>query len=135
MPTYTVTCTNATSAADYPVDVTAPSPREALAKLQAAGHITGEIRLSNTSPAGWSEPSSPVDATLIELRAINANLLALRADAAAIRSAGAIRAPIGTIGSAVVWGLVLWSVLSAIFYTSYRLYIQHSTPAIYGPGR
>ena len=132
MPTYTVTCTHATSAADYPVDVTAPSPREALAKLQAAGHIVGEIRLSNTSPAGWPEPSSPVDATLVELRAINANLLALRADGAALRQARAVRAPIGTVATAVLIAFACWTFVCAACFFGILVWSK-GRPTIYDP--
>lgn len=130
MPTYTVTCTHPKTAEDYPVDVTAANPREAIATLNAGGHITGAINLRDATPAGFTEASAPADATLVELRAINSNLLALRADGVALRQARAVRAPIGTIATAILIAFACWTLLGFFTFVGYLGWVN-SRPKIY----
>ena len=120
MPTYIIQCADRKTAKPYNIRITAESPQAATDEAVAQGHMVGGKPILEHADA---PPPISADAEAArheelerDLRRVTGEVIALRQDLASLRQVGIIRAPVGTIATGIVVGLIAWSILLFLFW-------------------
>ena len=118
MPTYAVCCLSRDRGTTYVIAVQARSIDDARQAAASAGHITGAIHEMPATP----EPPA-ADAQIAQrLTAVGAAVSAMAGELSTVRSSPLIRAPIGTIGAALLVVLLAWTILLGLAAHVYARY-------------